>query len=134
MSSSISNGGLPPKQDDEIEWEMRPGGMFVQRRDVAVGDDYDGAGSSASRGGPMIKINVSYGSSLHEVFLPAESNFRKYLLLFLRCLFACAWIWSWISVELGYWNWLGWLVRPCVSWYLKLWYVLVSHIGCVCRA
>ncbi|XP_028760973.1 BAG family molecular chaperone regulator 4 [Neltuma alba] len=74
MNSSIFCGGPPPKQSDEIEWEMRPGGMFVQRRDaVGVDDDHGGVGSS--RAGPMIKINVSYGSSQHEVYLPAESTF-----------------------------------------------------------
>ncbi|KAK4268550.1 hypothetical protein QN277_025194 [Acacia crassicarpa] len=74
MNSSNFWGTPPPKQNDEIEWEMRPGGMYVQRRDVGADDDHSGAGSS-SRAGPMIKINVSYGSSHHEVYLPAESTF-----------------------------------------------------------
>ncbi|KAF7825508.1 BAG family molecular chaperone regulator 4 [Senna tora] len=66
MNSSISNGASLPTKNDEIEWEMRPGGMFVQRRFVDA---------SSSRGGPMIRVNVSYCSSLHELFLPAESTF-----------------------------------------------------------
>jgi len=30
-------------------------------------------------GGPTIKINVSYGSSLHEIHLPAQSTFGQFL-------------------------------------------------------
>ncbi|PON94320.1 Molecular chaperone regulator [Trema orientale] len=53
---------------EEIDWEMRPGGMLVQMRDD------DGAAAAASRG-PMIKINVSHGPAQHEVFVPAQSTF-----------------------------------------------------------
>ncbi|XP_061366425.1 BAG family molecular chaperone regulator 4-like [Gastrolobium bilobum] len=62
--SPRSAGNSPP--NDEIEWEMRPSGMFVQRREVGVDDRNDG---------PMIIISVAFGSSHHEVFLPAQSTF-----------------------------------------------------------
>lgn len=37
--------------NEQIDWELRPGGMLVQKRD-------DGGGAS----GPMIDIKVSHGS------------------------------------------------------------------------
>lgn len=74
-SAAHSAGVSPPKE--EIEWEMRPGGMFVQRREVDDDDD--------SSNGPMIKISVAYASSQHEVFLPAQSTFGESLLLFSHC-------------------------------------------------
>ncbi|EEF45740.1 BAG family molecular chaperone regulator 4 [Ricinus communis] len=48
----------------QIDWELRPGGMLVQKREV-------GDGSS----GPMIKIKVSHGSYHYEVTVPAQSTF-----------------------------------------------------------
>ncbi|EOY34551.1 hypothetical protein QUC31_018398 [Theobroma cacao] len=48
----------------EIEWELRPGGMLVQKRNV---------GDVSS--GPMIKIKVSHGSYHHDITVPAQSTF-----------------------------------------------------------
>ncbi|XWS53356.1 hypothetical protein CRYUN_Cryun11dG0150300 [Craigia yunnanensis] len=48
----------------EIEWELRPGGMLVQKRNV---------GDASS--GPMIKIKVSHGSYHHDIDVPAQSTF-----------------------------------------------------------
>ncbi|KAG8647774.1 hypothetical protein MANES_09G108800v8 [Manihot esculenta] len=50
------------------DWEVRPGGMLVQRRESAVADGSDDAG-------PLIKINVCYGPSHHEIHIPAQSTF-----------------------------------------------------------
>ncbi|XP_057435272.1 BAG family molecular chaperone regulator 4-like [Lotus japonicus] len=58
-SAARSDGASPP--NEEVEWEMRPGGMFVQKREA--GD------------GPMINISVTHGSSHHEVYLPVQSTF-----------------------------------------------------------
>ncbi|KAL5058209.1 hypothetical protein RYX36_029813 [Vicia faba] len=66
MNSAAHSAAASPTKD-EVEWEMRPGGMFVQRRE-AGDDDYSD--------GPMINVSVSHGSSQHEVFLPAQSTFR----------------------------------------------------------
>lgn len=66
--SSIFAGNSLPPQNDALEWEMRTDGMFVRRDDVSVGDHSDGR---------MIKITVSHGSSLHDLYLPAESTFGK---------------------------------------------------------
>ncbi|KAM1597858.1 hypothetical protein PS2_032719 [Malus domestica] len=70
---------LVPDQDEEIDWEMRPGGMLVQRREDE--DDASataGGGASASFRGPMMKIDVVLGpgNGPHfELFLPAHSTF-----------------------------------------------------------
>ncbi|CAK7330507.1 unnamed protein product [Dovyalis caffra] len=48
----------------EIDWELRPGGMLVQKRDVGVGSS-----------GPMIKIKVSHGSCHYDIGVPAQSSF-----------------------------------------------------------
>ncbi|KAF5175815.1 Bag family molecular chaperone regulator [Thalictrum thalictroides] len=52
------------KRNEEIGWELRPGGMLVQKR-------IDGVGAS----GPIIKIKVSHGSYQHEINVPAQSTF-----------------------------------------------------------
>lgn len=56
--------GSAEERSDSIDWELRPGGMLVQRRD-------DGAAAA----GPMIKVKVSHGSYQHEVSIPAQATF-----------------------------------------------------------
>lgn len=58
MMSGRSSG----RRDAEGEWEVRPGGMLVQRRD----------GEAA---GPAIRIRVSYGATFREVLVPAQATF-----------------------------------------------------------
>lgn len=57
-------------ENEEIEWEVRPGGMLVQKRDDVVDET-----AAASTGGPTIKITVSHGPARHEVHIPAQSSF-----------------------------------------------------------
>lgn len=57
---SESNNG----SKERIEWELRPGGMLVQKREDEVG-----------AAGPTIKIKVSHGSYQHEITVPAQSTF-----------------------------------------------------------
>ncbi|KAM1749087.1 hypothetical protein ACFX12_010000 [Malus domestica] len=68
-----------PDQNEEIDWEMRPGGMLVQRReDEDAAAVANGVGASASSRGPMIKIDVVLGPGngpRYELFLPAHSTF-----------------------------------------------------------
>lgn len=66
MNSAAYSAGVSPSNEADIDWEMRPGGMFVQRRESGDDDHTDG---------PMINISVAYGSSQHEVYLPAQSSF-----------------------------------------------------------
>jgi hypothetical protein len=60
---------FPVDMNDEIECEVRPGGMLVQKRD-------DDEGGAASRG-PTIKITVSHGPARHELHVQAQSTFGK---------------------------------------------------------
>ena len=55
----------------EIDWELRPGGMLVQKM--------GGAGDGSSR--PMIKIKVSHGLCHYDIAVPAQSTFGNYLSL-----------------------------------------------------
>ncbi|KAK9940830.1 hypothetical protein M0R45_017471 [Rubus argutus] len=48
----------------QIGWELRPGGMLVQKRDI---------GDASS--GPMIKIKVSHDSYYHDVIVHSRSTF-----------------------------------------------------------
>ncbi|GMH23910.1 hypothetical protein Nepgr_025753 [Nepenthes gracilis] len=57
------NGGVG---SGEIKWELRPGGMLVQKRD---------AGVSAGEG--MINVKVSTVSHCHDVSIEATSTFRE---------------------------------------------------------
>ncbi|OVA02752.1 Ubiquitin domain [Macleaya cordata] len=65
MKKSSSKGAVVMNgNNEEIDWELRPGGMLVQKRD-------DGVGTS----GPMIKLRVSHGSYQHEISVPAQATF-----------------------------------------------------------
>ncbi|OAY83489.1 BAG family molecular chaperone regulator 4 [Ananas comosus] len=67
MKGSSANPLASENPDGEaIEWELRPGGMLVQKRD-------DGVGSP----GPMIRVRVSHGSYHHEVSVPAQATFGE---------------------------------------------------------
>lgn len=55
-----------------IDWEVRPGGLLVQKR--------SGVSAEANFVAcPMIKIKVSYDSCYHDLTVPAESTFGKSL-------------------------------------------------------
>lgn len=66
MKKSTSKGLVSNVFNREIDWELRPGGMLVQKRDV---------GDASSGTGPMIKIKVSHGSYHHDIIVPAQSTF-----------------------------------------------------------
>ncbi|KAK9920379.1 hypothetical protein M0R45_028934 [Rubus argutus] len=71
-TNSSPKGLVPFQNDEEVDWELRPGGMLVQRRE----DDAAAAAASASRG-PIITIHVSHGSDHHVLSLPAHSTFGE---------------------------------------------------------
>lgn len=54
---------------DSIDWEVRPGGMLVQRRDPAADQE--------SAPCPKIKVRVTHGSSLHEVSVSMQATFGE---------------------------------------------------------
>ncbi|KAA8517747.1 hypothetical protein F0562_015194 [Nyssa sinensis] len=58
--------------NEEIEWEVRPGGMLVQKRDDGSDPDHDHDGGV---GGPTIKIKVSHGSNQYDLTIPSQSTF-----------------------------------------------------------
>ncbi|XP_061347222.1 BAG family molecular chaperone regulator 4-like [Gastrolobium bilobum] len=64
MKRSASKSASNDVNKGSIDWELRPGGMLVQKRQPLE--------SSSS---PMIKIKVSHGSNHHEVTVPAQSTF-----------------------------------------------------------
>ncbi|CAA7389397.1 unnamed protein product [Spirodela intermedia] len=67
MRRSHSKPGVPETASgEEIDWELRPGGMLVQKRE----DEIESAG-------PMIKIMLSHGSYQREVNVPAHSTFGE---------------------------------------------------------
>lgn len=58
------------EKHDETEWEMRPCGMLVQKRE-------DDNGADVSSSGPMIAVSVTHGHgpTKYKIFLPAQSTF-----------------------------------------------------------
>ncbi|ONK61831.1 uncharacterized protein A4U43_C08F34040 [Asparagus officinalis] len=64
--SSPNKTGVSESDEGEIDWELRPGGMLVQKRE----DGGEGFG-------PLIKIKVAHGNSHHEVSVPAQSTFGE---------------------------------------------------------
>ena len=70
-SSSKRGGGKAGGVQEgagDIEWEMRPGGMLVQKREGGRGE-----------GEGLITVRVSTGSSWHDISIGATSTFGKYI-------------------------------------------------------
>ncbi|KAK1271992.1 BAG family molecular chaperone regulator 4 [Acorus gramineus] len=53
--------------EEGIDLDLRPGGMLVQKREEV----------GFKSAGPMIRIKVSYGSSIHDISVPAQSTFGE---------------------------------------------------------
>lgn len=69
MNSGRSSGGSGTEVR-AMEWEMRPGGMLVQRRT----DDSD---RSTVPPPPTIRVRVKYGSIYHEVNISSQATFGE---------------------------------------------------------
>lgn len=67
-SAAANNDGVKGRS---IDWELRPGGMLVQKRQQQPLE-------SSSSSSPMIKIKVSHGSYHYEVTVPSQSTFGKH--------------------------------------------------------
>ncbi|KAG6502779.1 BAG family molecular chaperone regulator 4-like [Zingiber officinale] len=67
MKRSNQSGKAMVREDQGIAWELRPGGMLVQKRTDAAG------GPS----GPFIKIKVTHGSYQHDLSILAQSTFGE---------------------------------------------------------
>ncbi|GAU15469.1 hypothetical protein TSUD_45060 [Trifolium subterraneum] len=69
MKNMVNNGGSGTEPRG-MEWEMRPGGMLVQRRT-------DGDSDRKPVQPPTIKVRVKYGSTYHEVNISSIATFDK---------------------------------------------------------
>ncbi|KAI3864713.1 hypothetical protein MKX03_000578 [Papaver bracteatum] len=67
-SSSSSGGANNVGGGGEIKWELRPGGMLVQKRE-------DGGNSSS--GGELITIRVATESRWHDISIDSTSTFGE---------------------------------------------------------
>lgn len=63
--SDIRSDGEP----DRVDWELRPGGMLVQKRSP---DSERGSVPA-----PTIRVRVKYGSSLHEIHISSQASFGE---------------------------------------------------------
>ncbi|XP_059668034.1 BAG family molecular chaperone regulator 4 [Cornus florida] len=72
MKGSNSRGVESVQSNEETEWEVRPGGMLVQKREDG-NDDVDHHDDGV--GGSTIKIKVSHGSNHYDLTVPSQSTF-----------------------------------------------------------
>jgi hypothetical protein len=69
MNGSSAAAGAEP--GGTAEWELRPGGMLVQKRDA--GSDRSSAPA------PTIRVRVKYGSIYHEINISSQATFGIYI-------------------------------------------------------
>lgn len=67
-------------REEDLEWELRPGGMLVQKREDGDNNGGVGGGDSGS-GSAMINIKVCHGSNHHQLHVPIQSTFGTPLTL-----------------------------------------------------
>lgn len=68
--SSINGGSAGDGgESGPVEWELRPGGMLVQRRDP----DSDRSSVPA----PTIRVRVKFGSIYHEIYISSQATFGE---------------------------------------------------------
>ncbi|KAK1441485.1 hypothetical protein QVD17_07414 [Tagetes erecta] len=66
---SMDRSSLPVTGDPDNEWEVRPGGMLVQKRDPD---------SDTNRvPPPTIRVRVKYGSVYHEISINSQATFGE---------------------------------------------------------
>lgn len=58
---------------EEGEWELRPGGMLVQKRTP----DSESAVTAAAASVPTIRVKVKYESAYYEIYLSSQSTFGE---------------------------------------------------------
>lgn len=66
---SMANGTTSSKEErsEAIDWELRPGGMLVQRREALM--------YATPSSGPLIKVKISHGMYQHEINIPSHATF-----------------------------------------------------------
>ncbi|CAH2070279.1 unnamed protein product [Thlaspi arvense] len=65
-----SGGGGGGRESGGHDWEMRPGGMLVQKRNP----DSDPVGAPPP---PMIRVRIKYGSVYHEISISPQASFGE---------------------------------------------------------
>ncbi|MQL72318.1 hypothetical protein Taro_004635 [Colocasia esculenta] len=69
-------GGAGGGRGDGIAWEMRPGGMLVQKRCPGEGDSSSApVPPAAAAAAPMVRVRVAYGAARHEVCISSQATF-----------------------------------------------------------
>jgi len=56
---------------DMSEWELRPGGMVVQKRNSDANQNFTSKST--------IKVRVKYGSSYHQIQISSHASFGKFI-------------------------------------------------------
>ncbi|KAL7583722.1 BAG family molecular chaperone regulator 2 [Lactuca sativa] len=67
--TSMDGGSVPGAAGDENEWEVRPGGMLVQKRDPDA--------ETNRIPPPTIRVRVKYGSIYHEININSQATFGE---------------------------------------------------------
>lgn len=92
-----SSGGTGKVGMNVEEWEIRPGGMLVQKRNLD---------SNQSVTVPTIKVRVKFGSTYHEVCANSIASFGNGKFLIFSVSFLCfKWDNEW-SLSLVYGRWI----------------------------
>lgn len=71
-------GSPPPAEETAGQWEVRPGGMLVQKRDPD-------SVAAAAVPVPTVRVKVKHGALYHEIYLSSQATFGinyKFLHLF----------------------------------------------------
>ncbi|XP_030468579.2 BAG family molecular chaperone regulator 2-like [Syzygium oleosum] len=65
-SSSSSSSSSAASRDEEVEWEMRPGGMLVQKR-----------AGTPDLPAPNVRVRVAHGAIRHEIAVNPQATFGE---------------------------------------------------------
>ncbi|KAF5736361.1 BAG family molecular chaperone regulator 2-like [Tripterygium wilfordii] len=67
MSEAATNTTSSASIEEDVEWEMRPGGMLVQKR----------SDNKTEIPGPKFRIRVAYGALRYEIFVNSQATFGE---------------------------------------------------------
>ncbi|XP_056160217.1 BAG family molecular chaperone regulator 1 [Syzygium oleosum] len=70
MNGSSAGGNASRVGESGEEWEVRPGGMLVQKRDA-------GSDRSSAPPPPTIRVRVKHGSTYHEISINSQATFGE---------------------------------------------------------
>jgi hypothetical protein len=69
VGSAAASGAGAEAESTLSEWELRPGGMLVQKR---TDSDHTKAPP------PTIRVRVKYGSTYHDIYINSQATFGKF--------------------------------------------------------